>query len=84
MCEQAYGIDFMAPALNFPGIPSYLCGHNLLKAHAEVVHLYRDRYQNSTGVAEEKGKKLGEFPCIKAFRDVTVKKRTEESKNDDQ
>lgn len=45
VCEQAYGQDFMAPAINFPGIPSYLCGHNLLKAHAEVVHMYRNKYQ---------------------------------------
>lgn len=47
ICEQAYGVDFMAPALNFPGIASYLCGHNLLKAHAEMFHLYRDRFQKT-------------------------------------
>lgn len=45
VCEQAYGQDYMAPAMNFPGIASYLCGHTLLKAHAEVVHMYRETYQ---------------------------------------
>lgn len=50
ICEQAYGIDFMAPAMDFPGIPNYLCGHNLLKAHAEVYHMYKgDRFSKQKG-----------------------------------
>ncbi|XP_039965419.1 myrosinase 1-like [Bactrocera tryoni] len=45
ICEYGYGVDYMAPSINYPGIPNYLCGHNLLKTHAEVVHMYRDQYQ---------------------------------------
>ncbi|XP_049315327.1 myrosinase 1 isoform X1 [Bactrocera dorsalis] len=45
ICEFGYGLDYLAPSYNYPGIPCYLCVHNLLKAHAEVVHMYRDQYQ---------------------------------------
>lgn len=47
ICEQSYGMDIMAPAMNFPGIADYLCGHNMLKAHAEIVHAYRDQFQQT-------------------------------------
>lgn len=65
ICEQAYGVAFMAPALNFPGIPSYLCGHNLLKAHAEIVHMYRDRFQPTQKGMKKKTKiKIINKHCI--------------------
>lgn len=49
VCEQAYGMDYMAPALDYPGIPSYLCGHNLLKAHAKVYHTYKKEFKHQSG-----------------------------------
>lgn len=49
ICEMALGMDYMAPSMNFPGIPSYLCGHNILQAHAIVYHMYKDKYSEQKG-----------------------------------
>ncbi len=42
-------MDYMAPSMNFPGIPEYLCGYNLLKAHAEVYHMYKTKFATQKG-----------------------------------
>lgn len=38
----------MGPGISFrPGTLPYIVGHHLLKAHAEVWHLYNDKYRSS-------------------------------------
>ncbi|XP_047525158.1 myrosinase 1-like [Pieris napi] len=44
-CLEGYGGTYRAPALNRHGIAEYLCTHNLLKAHADVYHLYNKQYR---------------------------------------
>ncbi|XP_025830276.1 myrosinase 1-like [Agrilus planipennis] len=44
-CVFAYGDLMLAPALGISGIADYLCGHNLLKAHAAVYRLYNTTYK---------------------------------------
>ena len=46
-CLASYNYDQMAPGLDWGGIPNYLCTHNVIKAHAEVYHMYKE--MNQTG-----------------------------------
>ncbi|EAT38909.1 AAEL009237-PA [Aedes aegypti] len=48
-CRQSYEWDAMAPGLDFPGIPSYLCTHHVLLSHAEAAAVYRKQFQSSQG-----------------------------------
>ncbi|KAI7815271.1 glycoside hydrolase, partial [Rhyzopertha dominica] len=45
ICQEGYGDEEKAPAINRKGIAEYLCGHNLLKAHARAYHLYDEEYR---------------------------------------
>ncbi|XP_025830317.1 myrosinase 1-like [Agrilus planipennis] len=45
-CVYAYGDGTFAPGLTMSGIADYLCGHNLLKAHAAAYHLYNTTYRS--------------------------------------
>lgn len=40
ICNFGYGSGRFAPGIESSGIGDYICTHNLLKAHAEVYHLY--------------------------------------------
>ncbi|XP_023934075.2 myrosinase 1 isoform X1 [Bicyclus anynana] len=45
ICEDAYGDDKKAPAIDSHGVGNYLCSDTLLKAHAESYHLYNETYR---------------------------------------
>ncbi|KOB70293.1 Glucosidase [Operophtera brumata] len=45
ICEDAYGDEKKAPAIDSHGVGNYLCSDTLLKAHAESFHLYNETYR---------------------------------------
>lgn len=44
ICLDGYGAGAVAPMVVANGVGEYLCGSNVLKAHATVYHLYKKRY----------------------------------------
>lgn len=48
-CLEGYGGTYRAPLLNRHGIAEYLCAHNVLKAHANVYHLFDKQYRSNNG-----------------------------------
>uniref|UniRef100_A0A1Y1K608 Myrosinase 1 n=2 Tax=Photinus pyralis TaxID=7054 RepID=A0A1Y1K608_PHOPY len=53
ICSFTYSTGVYAPGIVSDGIGTYICYHNLLKAHARVYHLY-----NSTFRQSQKGKQF--------------------------
>ncbi|XP_023028515.2 myrosinase 1 [Leptinotarsa decemlineata] len=45
ICANGYGGSSLAPALNKSGEADYICGHNLLLAHAAAYHLYDKEFR---------------------------------------
>lgn len=53
VCRFGYGVGRLAPGVNASGVADYLCTHNLLKAHAEIYHLYDEEFR-----PRQKGKSI--------------------------
>ena len=47
--HHGYGIGIFAPGIVSPGEAIYEAGHTLLKAHAEVWHMYNDTFRAQQG-----------------------------------
>lgn len=63
ICQEGYGDEEKAPALNLKGIGEYLCTHNLLKSHARAYHMYDDEFRaTQKGTTKLYNSKLG--TCI--------------------
>lgn len=49
-CQLGYGSGIFAPGISSGGIGEYICAHHVLKAHAEVWHIYdREFRQQQNG-----------------------------------
>lgn len=44
LCLLSYGTGEFAPRIKANGVGEYLCGDIVLKSHATVYHMYRERY----------------------------------------
>ncbi|XP_063993314.1 myrosinase 1-like [Diachasmimorpha longicaudata] len=61
-CEQSSGGKRQAPGMDLPFSGSYLCLHNLLKAHARAYHIYDEEFRPS-----QKGQIGIVMPCRHNF-----------------
>lgn len=44
-CAGGYDSAGFSPQNLHPGIGGYVCAHNLLRAHAQVYHIYNETYK---------------------------------------
>lgn len=69
-CLMGYGEgllgELFAPLVNSSGIGEYLCGHNVLKAHARAWHIYNKEFRE-----EQKGKNIVTYYINEAVVDET-------------
>lgn len=49
VCHQGYGEGSLAPRLTYSGLADYMCGKNLLMAHARAYHIYDQEFRPSFG-----------------------------------
>ncbi|XP_048504898.1 myrosinase 1-like isoform X1 [Athalia rosae] len=79
--EVAYGYGALAPAVKSPGVGIYLCGENLLKAHAKAYRLYDEVFRS-----EQKGRVtlvihwLGMIPVTDSPRDLALAEKAKQFK----
>ncbi|VEN50230.1 unnamed protein product [Callosobruchus maculatus] len=45
-CQQGYGNAVKAPLIHSPGIGEYICGKNMMLAHARAWHIYNDKFRS--------------------------------------
>lgn len=53
VCKLGYGSGYLAPGIVGEGREEYICGHNIIKAHAKAWHIYDEEFR-----ATQKGKCL--------------------------
>ncbi|VEN50234.1 unnamed protein product [Callosobruchus maculatus] len=46
ICQHGYGLGDLAPLYKSPGIGEYICGKNLVLAHARAWHIYDDLFRS--------------------------------------
>ncbi|XP_014217971.1 myrosinase 1-like, partial [Copidosoma floridanum] len=74
ICRDGYKTGSQAPGYRLGATAEYICGHNILKAHARAYHIYNDEFR-----AEQGGKVGIAIPCqyyfVKSEKDMDARER---------